>query len=84
MASYAIWSQQQIVEGWGGMRAIMIGIWVMTFAILSTFLTIPLGYGVISGTVFVLGMLFSWVVGLFILAKSAVRWFLSKLDARQP
>ncbi|UIJ45987.1 hypothetical protein LZK98_03265 [Sphingomonas cannabina] len=49
-------------------HGIMIGIWIMIFAVLSAFATAPLGYGTISGVVFVGGMLVAWLAGLLTVA----------------
>ena len=42
-------------------RTMMIGISVMTVALLSTVVTGPLGYELVSGAIFITGMLLAWL-----------------------
>ncbi len=49
------------------MKAVKFGFLTMAFAIFSMIITIPLNFGIVSGAAFILGMLVSWVGGLWIL-----------------
>lgn len=54
-------------KGGRQMKAVKFGFLTMAFAIFSMIITIPLNFGIVSGAAFILGMLVSWVGGLWIL-----------------
>ena len=56
-------------------RVVMAGVWIMIAAVISTFLTAPLGYGTASGVAFVGGMLLAWLGGLLLIGQ----WIASRL-----
>jgi len=60
------------------MKAIMLSVWIMILAVLSTTITVPLGLGHISGIAFGLGMIASWLCALCWLFSLVVRKTLSR------
>jgi hypothetical protein len=50
-------------------RVVMAGVWIMIAAVISTFLTAPLGYGTASGVAFAGGMLLAWLGGLLLVGR---------------
>lgn len=70
-------------EGVGSMkRAIMIGVWIMIAAALSTIVTVPLGFGTVSGVVFAIGMIFAWFAGIWALVLWGAHFYRSKRKSR--
>jgi hypothetical protein len=63
-------------------RFVMIGIWVMIAAVVSTFMTAPFGLGEASGVVFVIGMVGSWVAGIIGFVMWLGQWLKAKLAGR--
>lgn len=64
------------------MRPIMIGVWIMILAVLSTFATVPLGFGAASGVAFLIGMLIAWIAGVGASVIALARWVGARLKFR--
>ena len=61
------------------MRPALIGVWIMILAIVSLFVTVPLGFSTASGVLFVIGMLLSWLFSAGTVAAKIGHWAVSKL-----